>query len=102
MLKGELRSRTRFGPAETLVLAGTAGAGGIAPPASTRISARTKRVQGHSSLPNTMWRTHVPPSPLPPEAEPTAVLRDMTQRQSDCNRAPHRRLSNDAQRQVLD
>ena len=31
------------------VLAGTAGAGGMAPPTSTRISARTKRVQEHSS-----------------------------------------------------
>ena len=30
-------------------LVGLAGAGGMAPPASTRIFARLKRVQGHSS-----------------------------------------------------
>ena len=35
--------------AEILVLAGAAGAGGMAPPANTRISARLKRVIGHSS-----------------------------------------------------
>ena len=40
---------TRFSLAEILVLAGTAGAGGMAPPASTRISARLKRDQEHSS-----------------------------------------------------
>ena len=39
---------TRF-PADTLVLAGTAGAGGIAPPTSTRTSATLERVQEHSS-----------------------------------------------------
>ena len=33
-----------------MVLAGTAGAGRMAPPASTRISARLKRDQGHSSF----------------------------------------------------
>ena len=38
--------RTRFSLAEILVLAGTAGAGRIVPPASTRISARMKWVQG--------------------------------------------------------
>ena len=37
---------TRFSLAEILVLAGTAGAGGMAPPTSTRISAWLKRVQG--------------------------------------------------------
>ena len=43
---GELCSRTRFSLAEIPVLAGSAGAGGMAPSASTRISARMKRVQG--------------------------------------------------------
>ena len=37
---------TRFSLAEILVLAGTASAGRMTPPASTRISARLKRVQG--------------------------------------------------------
>ena len=40
----ELRARTHFSLAEILVQAGTAGAGGMAPPISTRISARMKRV----------------------------------------------------------
>ena len=35
--------------AEILVLAGTAGAGRMAPPTSTRISARMNRVKGHVS-----------------------------------------------------
>ena len=35
--------------AEILVLDGTAGAGGMAPPANTRISTRLKRVQGQVS-----------------------------------------------------
>ena len=33
-------------------MAGTAGAGGMAPPTRTRISARLKRVQGHVSRVN--------------------------------------------------
>ena len=37
-----------FTLAEILVLAGTAGASGMAPPTSTRISARLKRVQEHN------------------------------------------------------
>ena len=49
MFTGELRS---FSLAEILVLAGTAGAGGMAPPASTMISASMKCVQGHSSRVN--------------------------------------------------
>ena len=48
-LTGELCPRTRFSLAEILVLAGTTGAGRMAPPASTRISARMKHVLGHSS-----------------------------------------------------
>ena len=36
--------------AEILVLAGTSGAGGMAPPTSNRISARMECVQGHVSL----------------------------------------------------
>ena len=40
---------TDFSLAEIVVLAGTAGAGGMTPPTSTRISARMKRVQEHSS-----------------------------------------------------
>ena len=39
---GELCSWTYFTLAEILVLAGNAGAGGMAPPASTRISARLR------------------------------------------------------------
>ena len=39
----------RFSLAEIQVLAGTAGAGRIAPPTSTRISARLKLVQRHVS-----------------------------------------------------
>ena len=39
---GELCSWTRFSLEEILVLAGTTGAGGMAPPTSTRISARLK------------------------------------------------------------
>ena len=38
--------------ASCLVLAGTAGAGGMVPPASTRIPARMKRVREHSSRVN--------------------------------------------------
>ena len=43
-LTGELCPCARFILAEILVLAGTAGAGGMEPPTSTRISTRTKRV----------------------------------------------------------
>ena len=51
ILTGELCSWTRFSLAEILVLSGTAGAGVMAPPISTRISVRLKRVTGgkHSS-----------------------------------------------------
>ena len=49
MFTGELCSRKRCSLAEILVLAGSAGAGGMAPPASTRFSARLERVQDHSS-----------------------------------------------------
>ena len=50
MLTGEpCWGPTRFSLAEILVLAGTAGAGGMAPPTSTRISARMKSGQGHGS-----------------------------------------------------
>ena len=38
-----------FSLADTLVLAGTAGAGGMAPSASTRIAVGLKRDQGHSN-----------------------------------------------------
>ena len=41
-----------FQPAEIIVLNGIAGAGEMAPPTSTRISARMKRVQEHSSAVN--------------------------------------------------
>ena len=47
-------SCTRFSLAEILVLAGTSGAGGKAPLASTRISARLQYVQGHDSRVNIM------------------------------------------------
>ena len=40
---------THFSIAEALVLAGPAGAGGTAPPTSTRIAARLKRDQGQIS-----------------------------------------------------
>ena len=40
---------THFSLAEILVLAGTASAGRMAPPASTRISAWLKRIQEHGS-----------------------------------------------------
>ena len=40
---------TLFSLAEILVLAGTAGAGGMPPPTSARISARLKCVHEHSS-----------------------------------------------------
>ena len=43
---------TRFSLAVILVLAGTAGAGGMAPPTSTGISDRMKRVQEYSSPAN--------------------------------------------------
>ena len=42
---GELCSPTRFSLAETLALAGTTGAGRMAPPTRTRISAKLKRVR---------------------------------------------------------
>ena len=42
-LPGELRSPTHSNLAEILELDGTAGAGGMAPPTSTRIYARLKR-----------------------------------------------------------
>ena len=45
----ELWFWTRFSLAEILVLAGTAGAGRMAPPASTGISAMMRCVQGHVS-----------------------------------------------------
>ena len=45
-LHGSTVSPTRYSPAEFQVLAGSTGAGGMAPPASTMISARMKRVQG--------------------------------------------------------
>ena len=45
-------SPTRFSLAEVLVLTGTAAADGIAPPTSTRISARLERVQRHFSREN--------------------------------------------------
>ena len=48
---------TRFSLAEILVMAVTAGAGGMAPPTSTRISDRLKRVQRHVS-PVTACRWH--------------------------------------------
>ena len=54
MFTGELCSWTHFSLADILVLAGTARASRIAPPASTRISARLKRVHEHSS-PVSMW-----------------------------------------------
>ena len=46
---GERCPWAAFSHAEILVLAAAAGAGGMAPPTSTRISARLKRVQEHSS-----------------------------------------------------
>ena len=46
---GELCPCPRFSLAEILVLVGTAGASGMTPPSSTRISARMKCVQEHSS-----------------------------------------------------
>ena len=45
-------SLNTFQLAEILVLAGAAGAGGMALQTSTRISARQKRVQGHRSRVN--------------------------------------------------
>ena len=45
-----------FSLPEILVLAGTADADGMAPPTSTRISARLKRVQVHSSRVHTILR----------------------------------------------
>ena len=51
---GDLCPRTRFSLAEIPVRDGTAGGGRMTPPASTRISARMKCVQGHSSRVNTM------------------------------------------------
>ena len=42
--------RTRFSLEEILVLADTAGAGSMAPTASTKISARKNHIQEHSSL----------------------------------------------------
>ena len=61
MFTRELCSWTHFSLAEILVLACTTGAGGRAPPASTRIYARMKCVQGHSSPVNVLscraWRS---------------------------------------------
>ena len=48
---------TRFILAEILVLAGTAGAGGMAPPPITRISARLKRVHGRVQFRRECTRT---------------------------------------------
>ena len=50
MFKGEMWFPTRFSLAEILVMDGPAG--NMAPPASTRISARIKHVQGHGSPAN--------------------------------------------------
>ena len=50
----------RFSLAEILVLTGTAGAGGMAPPTSTMISTRMKCVQGHI-LPVNMFAIVVSP-----------------------------------------
>ena len=55
----ELYSRPRFILAGILVLADTAGAGGMAPPASTRIPARLKCVQEYGSA-----RPHGPDSKI--------------------------------------
>ena len=44
-----------FSLAEILVLGGTAGASGMAPPTSARMSARLKRAQGHSSSVIVAW-----------------------------------------------
>ena len=49
ILTDELCPITRSSLAEIIVLVGTAGAGGMATPASTSISARLKIVQEHSS-----------------------------------------------------
>ena len=54
MFTGELCSCTRSSLAEILVLDGTAGADKMAPPTSTRIFARLKRVQGHGSPVNVL------------------------------------------------
>ena len=54
ILTAELCSRTRFSLAEILVPDGTAGADKMAPPTSTRISARLKRFQEHSSPVNSL------------------------------------------------
>ena len=47
MVTGGLCSQTCFSQEDILVLAGTAGAGGMAPPTSNGISAGMKYVQGH-------------------------------------------------------
>ena len=57
MRQSRLHSRvnyvpTRFSLVDILVLDGTTGARGMPPPASTGISARLKRVQGHGSRVN--------------------------------------------------
>ena len=49
MLTAELCYWTRFSLAEFLVLVGITGGGGMAPPTSTKISARVERVHGDSS-----------------------------------------------------
>ena len=57
MFTGELCSWPRFSLVEILVLATATGAGRMVPPVSTRISARLKRVQEHSSLVNVVSHT---------------------------------------------
>ena len=47
LLGGQVQ--TQFSLADIIALAGTAGAGIMAPPTSTRITARLKRVHGHVS-----------------------------------------------------
>ena len=67
MFTRETCLRTYFSLAEILVLAGTADAGGMAPPTSTRMSARLKCVQERSSP------VHMP------RAAPPASNRDYAQ-----------------------
>ena len=61
---------TCFILAETLVLAGTAGVSGMAPPTSTRISARLKFVQGHVSPGSVSGHSRVLPQPDSGAARP--------------------------------
>ena len=70
-----LCSWTLINLAEILVLAGTAGAGGMAPPTSTGISDRLKCVQGHSSAVNIALRTHLVPITL---SQKTGILPSYT------------------------